>query len=458
MEDLKRPPVVVVLGHVDHGKTSLLDAIRQTSVTKREAGGITQSIGASHVAGITFIDTPGHALFGGMRSRGVTLADIGILVVAADDGVQPQTKEAIKLLQESQIPFVVGITKVDLKTGNVENVLQQLEKEGVYLERRGGDVSYLGISVRTGEGMKELLELINLLAEMNEIKGDPTGKLEGFVIETRKDKRGLMVSLIVKNGKVAIGNTVFAESVKAKVKGIFDDNLKPIKEILPGFPGQVLGFEELPWVGCRISDQMGEERQKTVTEARRNDEARIKIFVKAKTMGSLEALEANVPEGVTIVGSGVGDVTPADVFFAKAAGAAIFLFESQYSTTIRKLSETEGVKIERFEVVYDLIEKLKELIKGGQEEIKGRAQIVASFPFNGKKVAGSKIMRGSIGKGDRLKLMRNEKELGRVKVVSIRKQKDEVNEVKEGEECGIYFVPQLDFMESDVLLSVNSER
>jgi translation initiation factor IF-2 len=457
-----RPPIVVVVGHVDHGKTSLLDAIRKTTVTKREAGGITQSIGASVATTkdgkeITFIDTPGHALFHHMRSRGINLADIGILVVAADDGVQPQTREAIKLLQESKLPFVVAITKIDLQTANIESALQSLEKEGVYFEKRGGDISYIGISSKTGEGLQELLDLISLVSEMNEIKQSSDQMLNGFVIETVKDKRGLMVSIIVKDGKVKVGDIIFANEIQARVKAIFNSELQSVKEIESGYPAQILGFNELPEVGSSIAAQSQTAKQPIQQNTQAKD-GKVKIFVKAKTSGSLEALLANIPEGVQVTGSGVGDVIENDIFFAKASGALIFLFEAKFASNIRKLAETEDVKMERFDVVYDLLERLKELSKVGQEEIIGQAQILATFPFNSKKVAGCKIISGKISKVGQFKLMRNDKELGRVRVTSIKKQKEEVSEVKQGEECGILFEPQLDFQPGDVLLSVNSSK
>lgn len=464
MDKNLRPPVVVVVGHVDHGKTSLLDAIRKTSVTKREAGGITQSIGASTVTTkngnrITFLDTPGHALFKNMRQRGVNLADIGILVTATDDGVQPQTKEALTILQESQIPFIVALTKVDLPSSNIETTLQGLETNGVFFEKRGGDTPYVAVSSKTGDGIQETLDLISLISEVNEIKGDKEAELQGFVIETNKDKRGLMASVVVKNGTLKVGDTIFAGQNQAKVKGIFDENQKQIKEILPGFAGQVLGFSELPEAGSPISiaaqslnANTTQEKQKT----QNNIEAKLKIFVKAKTAGSLEALLANMPEGVQVVRSGVGDLTESDIFFAKSGNLTIYLFEAKYPNTIRKLAETEGIKIARYEIVYDLLDELKKIIEDGREITLGEAQIVTLFPFNGKKIAGCKIIKGIIKKGNSLKLIRLTKEIGKVKVISIRKQKAEVNEVKQGEECGILFAPQLDFASGDVLLSVES--
>lgn len=457
-----RPPIVVVLGHVDHGKTSLLDYIRKTSVTKKEAGGITQSIGASVTKthdgkDITFIDTPGHALFSAMRSRGVNFADIAILVVAADDGVQPQTLEAVKLLQESKIPFIVAITKIDLVTANVENVLQQLEKERVYFEKRGGDISYIGVSSKTGSGINELLDLISLVSELTGTKGNAEGLLEGYVLETAKDKRGLLSSLVIKNGKIKVGDIIFASSVKAKIKGLFDAEQKPVKEISAGYPAQILGFSDLPEVGSRITSKPVEKPIPLRQDFAGRAELKIKIYLKARTAGSLEALLANIPAGVQVIGSGVGDLIESDIFLAKAAGAEIFLFEAKFASLIRKLAEMEGVKIERFEIVYDLIERLKELLDVDKEIILGEAQIIASFPFDKRKVAGVKVSQGKIKKSDKLKLTRNTKDVGFVKIISLRKQKDEVPELKQGEEGGILFEPQLDFQIADMLLSVSNK-
>lgn len=458
MEKASRPPIVVVVGHVDHGKTSLLDSIRKTSITKKEAGGITQSIGASVAKTrdgfeITFIDTPGHALFANMRSRGITMADIGILVVAADDGAKPQTREAIKLLQDSNTPFIVAITKVDLPSANIETTLQSLEKEGIYFEKRGGETPFIALSSKTGEGLKELLDLIDLLSEINGIKGNKEDKLDGFVIETAKDKRGQLVSIILKAGQIKVGETIYANTIKAKVKGLFDDDQKPIKNVYAGFPAQILGFDELPIVGAKISSTSQTE---TVIDNKVSEikEGKLKIFVKAKTSGSLEALLSNIPNNVQIIGSGVGDVIESDIFLAKAASAEIFLFESKLSGNIKKLAITEGVKIERFDVIYDLIQKLEELLEKDKEIITGTAQIITSFPFEKKLVAGCKIIKGEIKKTDRLKLIRGESEIGKVKITSIRKQKEEVSIVKQGEECGILFEPSLDFKPGDMLLSV----
>ncbi len=458
-----RPPIVVVVGHVDHGKTSLLDHIRKTKVASREAGGITQSIGAFTYQGkekdIVFIDTPGHALFTNMRKRGVKGADIALLVVAGDDGVAPQTKEALKILQESATPFIVVITKVDLATASADTVLGQLEKEGVYFEKRGGDISWIGVSSKTGEGVDELLELIGLTSDVVGLKGIPTDKLEGFVLETVKDKRGLGVSVVVKAGQIKIGDEIFAGERKTKVRGIFDDNGKPVKIIMPGYPGLILGFDELPEAGSLISSEVQtvDYENKGKVEVKAASDKDVKIFVKTKTAGSLEAILANIPDGVVVLGSGVGDLNDSDIFFAKASGATVFLFEAKLSGSVKRLADTESVKVESFNIVYDFIERLKEMVASGVEEVLGKAQIVAEFPFDGKRVAGSKVLTGVISKTGNCRLTRAEKDLGKIRIISIKKQKEEVGSVSQGEECGILFAPQLDFKAGDVILSVAKE-
>lgn len=457
-----RPPIVVVLGHVDHGKTTLLDAIRKTNVVSREAGGITQSIGASQVTTkegkkITFIDTPGHAAFTKMRSRGVNLADIAVLVVAADDGVKPQTKEAIQIIRESGVPFVVALTKTDLGSADIEAAKGQLEKEGVAFEARGGDVPVVALSGKTGKGVDDLLETISLVSEVHEIKGDPGGQLEAIVLETSKDKRGLLVSVVVRNGVLRVGETTSVEGISAKIRGLFGEGRKSIKEVFPSEPALILGFETLPPVGAKITafreGSLGVLENKA--DAIYVEEGQIPIMVKAENAGALEAILAALPGGVVVVSSGVGDVYESDVLLAKSSGVErIFCFESKASTGVSKLAEAEGVKIETFRVIYEFIQRLEELIKKEDIEILGKAEIVAEFPFNTKRVAGCKVTAGQILKTSKLILTRGEKKLGEVKAHSLKKQKQEISVAKAQEEFGILFEPQLDFKVGDVLVSV----
>jgi translation initiation factor IF-2 len=456
-----RPPIVTVLGHVDHGKTSLLDAIRKTNVASREAGGITQAIGASLILTknkkkITFIDTPGHAAFSKMRARGANVADIAVLVVAADDGVKPQTKEALEVIKAASIPFIVAITKIDLPGVTVESTLSQLEKENVLFEKRGGDVPFVPVSSKTGEGIDDLLDLISLLGEVNGISADPNAALEAVVVEISKDKKGVVASIVVRNGKLKVGQDLWIQNSKSKVKGIFNYRGEPVKEIFPGEPAQIIGFDVPPQVGTLI----GSAPAVTPTKDKKTGVVAVNagefgIFLKAKNEGSLEAIEESLPKGIVIVAKGIGDLNESDVLFAKSASLeGIFLFESKVSSSVAKLAEAEGIKIYSYNIIYNLIEKLEEMVKKEEEIILGSANIINIFPFNNKRVAGAKMISGKITKSDKLTLMRGEVKLGVTRIVSLKKKKEDVVEVKAGDEFGIIFAPDLDFAIGDVLLSL----
>lgn len=459
-----RLPIVTVLGHVDHGKTTLLDNIRTTNVAGKEAGGITQGIGASVVTTkegkkITFIDTPGHAAFSKMRSRGASACDIAILVVDASDGVKPQTLEALQLIKEAGMPFIVAITKIDLPAADVEVVLGQLEKQGILFEGRGGNTPYLGISAKTGKGIPELLEIISLVSEVSEIKGDAKSSLMAVVIETSKEKGGLTVSLVVRDGTLRVGDTLYAEKSECKVRGLFDYQGHGVKEIFPGEPGQVLGFSVVPDVGSVISTDKSliKESVKVLSKKdqfKKIQEDELPVILKARNIGALEALESSLPAKVVVVDSSVGDVLESDILMAKSTGARVFAYDAGISNSVLKLAEAEKVKTYEFKIIYELIDKLEEILLGGKEEILGKAEIIAEFPFNDKKVAGCKVTNGKIVKTANLYLERAGKEIGRIKVLSLKKAKQEVIEVKPGEEFGILFEPQLDFAIGDVIVSV----
>lgn len=464
MEKGIRAPIVTILGHVDHGKTTLLDVLRKTNVAAKEAGGITQRIGASQITTkdgkeITFIDTPGHAAFSKMRSRGAKVADIAVLVVSADDGVKPQTQEAIKLIKDSQIPFLVAITKIDLPSANIEGAKGQLEKEGVLFEGRGGDTPVIPVSAKEGKGIGELLETISLVAEVKEIKGDPQRALEAVVIESSKDRRGAFASVVVREGTLKVGQLIQAEGMACKIRALFNFKGESVKEILPGEAGQILGFTEIPPVGARVTEGAAEEVTKKEGEKKvgKLKEGEIAVFLKAESLGSLEALLGSLPLGIMVVGAAAGEVNESDVLNAKSLNARIFAFESNVPASVAKLAETEGVKVEKYEVIYELLEKLGELLKKGQVEVLGKAEILAEFPFNNKIVAGCKIIEGKIVKGDRLILKRGEKEMGKAKALSMKKQKNEITEAKTGEEFGVILEPQLDFKIGDMLVSVAND-
>ena len=463
-----RPPIVVVLGHVDHGKTTLLDAIRKTNVTAREAGGITQSIGASVVetkdgGRITFIDTPGHAAFGKMRSRGAKVADIAILVVAQDDGVQPQTKEALEIIKTANLPFIVVGTKADIAGVNAEALKGQLEKEGVFFEGRGGQVPFISVSAKTNIGLGDLMEMLVLVSEVAELKSDPAGSLEAVVIESGKDKMGSVATVVVRNGTIKTGEIIFAEEEECKVRALFDDKGKSIKQVLPGEPAKIFGFTNIPPVGALVTREGHKiikeaPKAKGVFDLRRLKNDEIPLILKASNAGALEAIIAALPQKIVVVESGVGDITSSDVINAKTGNAYVFVFESKIPNDVAKLAEAEGVRVERFEIIYELLQKLEEILKGGRVEIVGRAQVLAIFPFNDKKVAGCKVLDGRISKGDFLVLTRDTKEIGKGKAVSLKKQKLEVASVGQSEEFGVITDPQLDFAIGDVIVSVRNGK
>lgn len=463
-----RSPIVVVLGHVDHGKTTLLDAIRKTNVTAREAGGITQSIGASVVAigngkSITFIDTPGHAAFGKMRGRGAKVADIAVLVVAQDDGVAPQTLEALQIIRDSALPFIVAGTKSDVAGVIPEKLQGELEKENVLFEGRGGDTPFISVSAKANTGIKELLEMLALMADVAELKGDPKASLEAVVIESGRDKMGTVASIVVRNGSIKVGDIIFAEQVECKVRALFDDKGVSIREVLPGQPAKVFGFNEVPQVGALVTMEPHEAtkeapKAKGIFDLRRLKDDEIPLILKADNAGSLEAIIASLPPKIVVVGSGVGDINSSDVIDAKTGNAYIFAFESKIPADIVKLAEAEGVRVERFQIIYELLQKLEEILKKGRVEIVGKAQVLATFPFNNKRVAGCKVLEGRITKGDTLVLTRDTKELGKGKAISVKKQKIEVVSVGQSEEFGVITDPQLDFAIGDLLISIKTNK
>lgn len=460
----ERPPIVTVLGHVDHGKTTLLDRIRKSRVQEKESGGITQGIGASQIQTkdgkkITFIDTPGHSAFSGMRSRGAHIADIALLVIAGNDGVQPQTKEAFRFIDECGIPYMIVVTKMDIPSASVEKVKEGLKLLGVKLEGDGGKTPLVTVSAKEDKGIDELLEMIILMAEVRGLQANEKNLLNGVVIETNKDKRGLLVSAVIRDGSMSISDEISSDGIDVKIRGLFDYNNKPITRVVPGDPVLVLGFGKLPKVGATIHER-GKEivnkdkifERKTLLEI---DEDKIPIVIKADSQGSLEAILENIPEKYAVIHSGVGDVTDTDVFIAKNANPArIFVFKAKLPKAVSNLANTEGVKIENYEIIYKLFERLEDIEKEDEEKVVGEAKVLAKFPFNKKTVAGSKIVEGEIRMGDKLQLLQDDKLMGHVRVSSMRKQKDKISVAREGEEVGIIFKPQLDFNIGAVLKSI----
>lgn len=469
VESSMRPPVVAVLGHVDHGKTTLLDTIRKTHVALRETGGITQGIGAYQIEfkarKITFIDTPGHAAFSKMRQLGGQASDIVILVVAADDGVMPQTLESIKYIQEANVPYIVALNKIDLPGADIERVKKQLSQNGVLLENYGGDVVAQPISAKSGQGVDDLLDLILLIAEMNEIGGNPEGELAGVVIESKKDKAGSLATVVVKNGTLKIGDQILAEGNMCKVKGLLDESGKKLEKIGPGEAAEVLGFSALPPVGSEIiraGTQTKDNSTSFVQTAKlsEDDEKKYKIFIRADTTGSLGAILASLPPEALAVGQAVGEVTESDVLSSQGQGAKIYTFRARVPSSVSKLAVSEKVEVKSYDLIYKFLEDLEKDIfaKEAREEEKilGRAEIVAEFIIEGKRVAGGRVLEGVLRQSQPVRLKRSEKIVGESRISSLQQRARSVKEVKAKEEFGVFLDPLLDFKVGDVLLSYAS--
>ncbi|MFA5052704.1 MAG: translation initiation factor IF-2 [Parcubacteria group bacterium] len=444
----KRPPIVVVMGHVDHGKTSLLDYIRKTRVAGKEAGGITQSIGAYEIEHesnkITFIDTPGHEAFKAMRTRGATVADIAVLVVAADEGPKPQTEESIKILTESQTPYVVAITKIDSPRADTEKVKNELASKGVYLEGYGGNVSWQGVSSKTGEGVSELLDLILLLADVSELAYDPEARASGFVIESKKDsRRGIVASLILKDGTLRLGQNIVTSTTLGKIKILEDFTGKGVKELHPSAPALVVGFEDIPLAGEEF--EAGEVTL-TLLEAKQREkkteekEGTIAAVLKADVSGSLEVLKDVMAGKIKIVGSSAGDITDGDVKSAVAANALIIAFRTKFnSKSVEMFARNNNVKVFSSDIIYELVKSVDEYIEETSEpEIAGRMEVLAIF---GKKddnqIIGGKVVEGAIRTGRKVEIKRRGMLVGDGKIVNLQSGKKDAKEVEAPNECGI---------------------
>jgi len=466
----ERPPVVAVLGHVDHGKTSLLDRIRQTHVAERETGGITQSIGAYKIdfkgKKITFIDTPGHAAFSKMRARGGQAADLVILVVAADDGVMPQTIESIEHIKAAKVPFLVAINKIDLPGADVEKVKKQLSDNGVLLESYGGEVVALPVSAKTGEGIDELLEMVLLLSQMGEVSGDPKGILQGIVIESKKEKAGPVGTVVVKNGTLAVGDEILAGGVFAKVKGLMDEFNQRLTSVGPGEPAEVLGFSSPPPVGAKVvkveaqTKQTPSELAFKLPQFSQEEKNKFKIILKADSTGSLEALSSNLSQDVLLVLAGVGDISDSDVLLAQTLGAKIFGFRVKVSSEVAKLAESEKIVIKTYKIIYQFLEDIeKEILATARESVQeekilGKAEIIAQFQIDDLRIAGCRVTEGKLRLDDTVHLERGGKVVGESQVASLQQRAKSVKEAKNKDECGVLLSSTLDFKIGDVLISV----
>lgn len=476
MSQQTRPPIVAILGHVDHGKTTLLDYIRQAHVAAREAGGITQSIGAYQATFrervLTFIDTPGHAAFSKMRSRGASVADLAVLIVAADDGVMPQTIESVKHIKAAGIPFVVAINKVDKEGATPELPKAQLTEHEVFVEGYGGNVPFVLISGKTGAGVDNLLETLLLLADLEELTDQSSAPLVAPIIESKLDvARGPIISVIVKEGVLHVGDTVYVGGESAKVKAMFGDQGQAVQATSAAQPVQLLGFKTVPQVGEIVTataktDRSEQAEPAAVNPVRPAGAKTLKIILRADTAGSLEAILGSLTEEIEIMSSGTGDVTEGDVLHAVTTGALILAFNVKVPSSVIKLAETEAVIIKPYKIIYELLEYLeKKVIKLmeptiDEDEI-GKAVVIKVFEINGEKIAGCRVESGRFETGDTIHLKKADGTVKDARVKSLRIGKDEMKKVPAGSECGMLFFPNLDLREKDAIIAykkINTEE
>lgn len=463
-----RPPIVTIMGHVDHGKTSLLDYIRKTKVTDKEHGGITQHIGAYQIEDpkITFIDTPGHAAFSKMRARGGQTADIVVLVIAANEGFKPQTEESLQHINDAQVPFLVAINKIDLPEANVDMVKQLLSDHGHPTEDNGGQIIAVPVSATTGEGVDKLLESISLLAEMQELKADPKADLEAVIIESKLDKgKGPVANLVIRNGSLKVGEKMHAETIGGKIKALFDDHGNSIKEALPSQPVQVLGFSEVPPVGAQVHTGsptdlpvVAEHNLPATFPQNLPKKKTLTVIIKADVAGSNEAIKHSLPDGITLINDGVGNMSDADIFLAKTTGAQVVGFNVQIPKSVAKLADAEKVTAVKFNVIYELLEYLSDQYKRLVDplyglEVEGKAEILAEFKIKKDRIAGAKMISGELTKEQNLQILRGEHVVGKAKAKSLRQEKQEVNKISQGTEFGALFSPYIDFKIGDIIIA-----
>ncbi len=496
-----RPPVVAVLGHVDHGKTSLLDAIRTTKVASGEAGGITQVIRAHQVEHngrhITFIDTPGHEAFTAMRARGADVTDVAILVVAADDGVMPQTEEAIQHIRAAGVPIVVAMNKIDKDGINPDRVLQQLADREVVVEAFGGDVPVVRTSAKTGEGIEDLLQSVLDVADVYvEPKADPNGRAVGTVIDSHLERgRGAIATLVVQNGTLRVGDNLVAGPAYGKVRALVDDSGKRIKEAGPSTPVVVTGLSEVLMAGeifevvetergarAKAEQRGFAEKQRLAQPVRRitladlaqniseGDMKSLNLVLKAEANGSLEALHSQVTKiedptvKIKVVGEGVGAVSESDVNLAAVTDAIVIGFNVRPDDHARAAAEAQGVDVRFYDVVYQVTDDIEKAVKGLYqptmiEVTQGRAEVRRVYQVDGRPaIAGSHVLDGRITRNATCRVLRDSKEIAQSRIDALKRFKDDVREVTHGYDCGITLADFSDFHEGDILEAFTMEQ
>lgn len=494
-----RPPVVTILGHVDHGKTSLLDAIRQTDVAAGEAGGITQHIGAYQVEKkgrlITFLDTPGHAAFTQMRARGAQGADIVVLVVAADDGVMPQTREAIAHAKAARVPIMVALNKIDKANANVDRVKQQLAEQELVPDDWGGNTMVIPVSAKQKQGIDDLLEGILLVADNTEIKANPSGKVIGTVIEAEVDKsKGVIATLLVQNGTLEMGDVVVAGAASGKLRALSDYKGKPVKKAGPSTPVAVMGLSDVPSAGD-VFEVVDSDREARAIVAERVEAAKsqaqskkkvsledlfasvqsgetkgLNLIVKADVQGSLDPVVSELNKlgqgeiGLKILYFEAGNIGENDVMLASASNAIIIGFNVQAEVSARRLAEKEGVDIRLYEIIYRMTEDIEKALKGMlepevKEKVIGRAQVLQVFTASKfGRVAGCRVTDGELRRNAKVKLYRGTDLVYEGDMGSLRHEKDDVKEIKQGYECGVGFKGFSDIQPGDQLICYVLEK
>ena len=488
----KRPPVVCVMGHVDHGKTSLLDAIRETNVTSREAGGITQHIGAyvTEINGekITFLDTPGHEAFTSMRMRGAQATDIAILVVAADDGVMPQTVEAINHAKAAGVQIIVAVNKIDKPSANVERVKQELVEYELIAEDWGGDTVFVPVSAHTGEGIDQLLEMIILTAEVEELKANPDRLARGVVIEAKLDKgRGPVATILVQKGTLHVGDNIAVGAAYGKIRAMMDDRGRRVKEALPSTPVEILGLHDVPDAGEIFMATENDKEARNIAETyvaqgreKLLDDTKAKltldglfsqiqagnikelnIIVKADVQGSVEAVKqsllklTNEEVAVRVIHAGVGAINESDVSLASASNAIIIGFNVRPDNTAKDIADREKVDVRLYRVIYDAIEDVEAAMKGMldpeyEEKVIAHLEVRQTFKASGVgTIAGSYVLDGKIERGSKIRISREGELVFEGEMASLKRFKDDVKEVAAGYECGIVAQDFNDIHEGD---------
>ena len=495
----KRPPIITVMGHVDHGKTSLLDAIRKSKVTSTEAGVITQHIGAYTVEvngeTLTFLDTPGHEAFTAMRARGAQITDVVILVVAADDGIMPQTVEAINHCKAANVPMIVAINKMDREGANPDRVKQELTEHGLVVEDWGGDIIAVPVSAKTRENIDTLLEMVLLTSEMQELKADAGRKAKGTVVEAKLDKgRGAVATLLVQNGTLHMGDSIIVGSTYGRIRAMFDDSGKKIKSAGPSIPVEVLGLSEVPAAGDRFTVVKDEKTARNMAEARKEKirqesfatshrvsledlysqikEGSVKelsVIVKADVQGSVEAIKASLEKlstddvKVRVIHGAVGAISETDITLAAASNAIVIGFNVRPDNNAVAASERDGVEVKTYRVIYDAIEDIKSAMIGMldpeyKEVVLGTAEIRATYKIsNVGTIAGGYVLTGKLVRNADVRVIREGIVIFESKLASLKRFKDDVKEVNAGYECGFSVEKFNDIKEGDIIEAYTME-